>query len=269
MILFEQLRTHYPDHIPAAFKVHVIKEYLQTLLLNRISKSGFAWELVFIGGTSLRFCHGLDRFSEDLDFDYFGTDREVLREQFEAVARRVSREGLPCRVVHDYRDNDNFCKMLFPDISKSYDLGAPRKKIWVKIDIQKNKTPYDKQLHYVNLFGLFFPVYLPVINVLLSMKAVVLTQRAKARDMYDFSFLCNRATIDFSYLKKEMARRGVEVASPAILKQMILRTVEKVDMREKEHEISLFLINSENVLRVSSFFDYVNSLDFNELCKKN
>ena len=98
------------------------------------------------------------------------------------------------------------------------------------------------------------------------MKAVVLTQRAKARDMYDFSFLCNRATIDFSYLKKEMARRGVEVASPAILKQMILRTVEKVDMREKEHEISLFLINSENVLRVSSFYDYVSGLDFNFLC---
>ena len=102
MMSFEQLRTYYPDHIPAAYKVHGT-----------------------FGGTSLRFCHGLDRFSEDLDFDYFGADREVLREQFEAIARRVSNEGLPCRVAHDYRDNDNFCKMLFPDISKSCDLDDP------------------------------------------------------------------------------------------------------------------------------------------------
>ncbi len=266
MMSFEQLRAHYPDHVPAAFKVHVIKEYLQTLLLNRISKSGFAQELVFIGGTSMRFCHGLDRFSEDLDFDYFGADREMLRGQFEAIAGHVSNEGLPCSVAHDYRNSDNFCKMQFPDISKSYTLDDPRKKIWVKIDIQKNKTPYEKQLHYVNRFGQFFPVYLPVINVLLSMKAIVITQRAKARDMYDFSFLCQRAKIDFSYLKQVMAQRGVHVSTPENLKQMILRTVETADMREKEHEISLFLINRENAVRVSSFYDYVNGLDFDALC---
>ncbi len=266
MMSFEQLLTHYPDHIPAAFKVHVIKEYLQSLLLNRISKSGFAKELVFIGGTSLRFCQGLDRFSEDLDFDYFGADRELLRKQFEVIAGFVSNEGLPCSVVHDYRNNDNFCKMLFPDISKTYGLDDPRKKIWVKVDIQKNKTPYEKQLHYINRFGLFFPVYLPVINVLLSMKAIVLTQRVKARDMYDFSFLCSRASIDFPYLQQEIVRRGVHIASPGTLKQMILRTVDKADMREKEHEISLFLINSENAVRVSSFYDYVSGLDFDALC---
>ncbi len=45
-----------------------------------------------------------------------------------------------------------------------------------------------------------------------------------------------------------------------------LHTVEKADMHEKEHEISLFLINSENVLRVSSFYDYVSGLDFDSLC---
>lgn len=39
------------------------------------------------------------------------------------------------------------------------------------------------------------------------------------------------------------------------------------DMREKEHEISLFLINRENALRVSSFYDYVSGLDFDALCE--
>lgn len=266
MISFEQLRIHYPDSLPAAFRLHVIKEYLQTLLLNRISKSGFAKELVFIGGTSLRFCHGLDRFSEDLDFDYFGTDRDLLRDRFEVIGRQLSREGLACSVVHDFRKNDNFCKMLFPDIHKHYDLKDPRKKVWVKIDIQKNHTSYEKQLHYVNRFGQYFTVYLPEINILLSMKAIALTQRAKARDMYDFSFLSSRAKIDFSYLEQDMAHRGLNVAAPDQLKKLIMQTVDKADMREKEHEISLFLPNKENTLRVSSFHDYIKALDFHTLC---
>ncbi len=36
----------------------------------------------------------------------------------------------------------------------------------------------------------------------------------------------------------------------------------------KEHDISLFLINRENATRVSLFYDYVSSLDFDALCAR-
>ena len=68
MLSIEDIRSNYPAQLNRAlFIQHMIKEYLQTLVLDRISKEIVPGNLTFIGGTSLRFCHGLDRFSENLD----------------------------------------------------------------------------------------------------------------------------------------------------------------------------------------------------------
>lgn len=49
------------------------RDYLLTLLLDEIC-SVFTEELVFKGGTALKYFYGLNRFSEDLDFTYSGTN---------------------------------------------------------------------------------------------------------------------------------------------------------------------------------------------------
>jgi predicted nucleotidyltransferase component of viral defense system len=90
--------------------------------------------------------------------------------------------------------------------------------MWVKIDIQDNKTAFDKELHFVNRFGYYFPVYLPLKKILLSMKAIALTSRAKARDMYDFSYLIPQAKMDFNHVKNDLLKRGINITSPGILK---------------------------------------------------
>ena len=48
---------------------HILKEYVELLSLDWLSRSQYADQLVFIGGTNLRLVQGIDRFSEDLDFD--------------------------------------------------------------------------------------------------------------------------------------------------------------------------------------------------------
>ncbi|MBR4512447.1 MAG: nucleotidyl transferase AbiEii/AbiGii toxin family protein, partial [Bacteroidales bacterium] len=53
---------------------HVLKEYIELLALEHLSQSPYASKIVFIGGTCLRLVHGIDRFSEDLDFDCKGMD---------------------------------------------------------------------------------------------------------------------------------------------------------------------------------------------------
>jgi len=51
--------------------VNAVKEYLQTRALNYIyNDRRYNQNLIFTGGTCLRFCFGLPRLSEDLDFDY-------------------------------------------------------------------------------------------------------------------------------------------------------------------------------------------------------
>ncbi|TLP36827.1 nucleotidyl transferase AbiEii/AbiGii toxin family protein [Arcobacter arenosus] len=48
-----------------------LREVLQEIILNSLSKAGFFNEATFYGGTALRILYNLPRFSEDLDFSLF------------------------------------------------------------------------------------------------------------------------------------------------------------------------------------------------------
>ena len=48
--------------------LNTLREYLQALVLRSFYESEAFRNLAFVGGTALRFLHGLPRFSEDLDF---------------------------------------------------------------------------------------------------------------------------------------------------------------------------------------------------------
>ncbi len=49
-------------------EMNALKEITQEIALYSLHKAGFFQKACFLGGTSLRIVHGLDRFSEDLDF---------------------------------------------------------------------------------------------------------------------------------------------------------------------------------------------------------
>jgi predicted nucleotidyltransferase component of viral defense system len=51
-----------------ALKLNLLREYLQAFILRSLHESNAFDSLSFVGGTALRFLHGLPRFSEDLDF---------------------------------------------------------------------------------------------------------------------------------------------------------------------------------------------------------
>lgn len=54
-------------------KKNAMKKIMQEIVLCGLSRAGFFKKAAFYGGTALRIFHGLDRFSEDLDFS-LGTE---------------------------------------------------------------------------------------------------------------------------------------------------------------------------------------------------
>ena len=80
MIDLQSILAYYPPQLAtnAAFHKHILKEYIELLALEHLSQSPYAPKLVFIGGTNLRLVLGLDRFSEDLDFDSLFTFPAML-----------------------------------------------------------------------------------------------------------------------------------------------------------------------------------------------
>ncbi len=51
----------------ALLNKHMLKEYIQLMILDYLSSTPYMRKMAFIGGTNLRLFKGIDRFSEDLD----------------------------------------------------------------------------------------------------------------------------------------------------------------------------------------------------------
>ena len=71
MIHIDNLKNFFPVNLrgnPLYFK-YLLKEYLQLQILDHLSTTSYIRKITFIGGTNLRLVKGIDRFSEDLDFD--------------------------------------------------------------------------------------------------------------------------------------------------------------------------------------------------------
>ena len=75
-----------------------LREIMQEVALAGLYRSGFFEKAAFYGGTALRIFHGLDRFSEDLDFSLlepdpsFSLDKYLvaIQNEFQALGMQVS-----------------------------------------------------------------------------------------------------------------------------------------------------------------------------------
>jgi len=65
MIQLDLIRNYFPLEIRenAAFQKHILKEYLQLMILDFLSTTHYIQKITFIGGTNLRLVKGIDRFS--------------------------------------------------------------------------------------------------------------------------------------------------------------------------------------------------------------
>jgi hypothetical protein len=82
MISFDRIKNYYPASMAenSVFQKHILTEYVQLLTLDYLSTTEHIRKMTFIGGTNLRLTKGIDRFSEDLDFDCKNlTEKEFIR----------------------------------------------------------------------------------------------------------------------------------------------------------------------------------------------
>ena len=122
MIDMMYIRGFYPPHIAdnAVFQKHILKEYVELLALEWITRSEYAKKMVFIGGTCLRLVYGIDRFSEDLDFDCKELGADDFHQMTEKLIAYLRLQGLRAELrakdssrLTAYRSNVYFPELLF------------------------------------------------------------------------------------------------------------------------------------------------------------
>lgn len=96
MITLDTLKAYFPPYMQQniTFNKYMLKEYFQLMILDYLSTTQWSTKLLFIGGTNLRLVKGIDRFSEDLDFDCRDLSFEEFISLTDSVVTMLRRNGL-------------------------------------------------------------------------------------------------------------------------------------------------------------------------------
>lgn len=260
MIDLPSLLAYYPPQIAAnaSFHKHILKEYIELLTLEHLSQSPYAPKLVFIGGTNLRLVLGLDRFSEDLDFDCKQLNAEEFISMTDALVEYLHLNGLQVELRNKenpkltaYRRNIYFPELLF----EMNLTGHREERFLMKIEAQDQGVDYTPQTAMVSRNGFFFPVTVPTKGIMLSMKLAALLARAKGRDFYDTIFLWQQAQPDYDFLRQRCG-----IGDPKALKKAINDKLDTVDLVQKQKDFEHLLFNPSRSAQILHFQQFIDSM---------
>ncbi|NQT96274.1 MAG: nucleotidyl transferase AbiEii/AbiGii toxin family protein [Candidatus Marinimicrobia bacterium] len=154
-------------------------EQFELEVLTRLQSARLLEQLIFGGGSMLRLCHELKRFSTDLDF--YLQDLEKSTVLYEKLTQLMAEHYL----VKD--SQDKFRTILIEIASPEY----PRR---LKIEINKERVITDTRLSIA--WSPFSTHQIPVNSIPLSqmmtLKIEALLDRKEIRDAYDIEFLLRR-----------------------------------------------------------------------------
>ena len=258
MIQIELIRKYFPVQIRdnSIFNKYFLKEYLQLLILDFLSSTPYIRKMTFIGGTNLRLVKGIDRFSEDLDFDCKSFSKDEFIEMSNLVLQFLRNNGLHAEVKD--RENHNLTafrrNIYFPELL--FDLGLTghrEERFLIKPKSQDQGIEYQPVIAIIKGCGFYFPFPVPPDAVLCAMKISAMLSRQKGRDFYDVMFLLSQTTPDYSFLSM---RCGVK--NLVEFKQATAKMLQSVDLNKKMRDFEHLLFNkskSEKILQIGKFIE--------------
>ena len=192
---------------------YAIFEVNQQVILAGLYNGGFFDEAAFYGGTCLRIFHGLQRFSEDMDFSLLASSDnfdftkyfQPVKDMFEIVGRKVEITK---------KDKHSFGKVesaFLKDNTDVYDITfQTEKSIRIKIEVDTNPPLKFNTEQKLLLLPESFMTKCFTLPDLFAGKMHALVFRAwknrvKGRDWYDFEwYVKHRVPLDFKHLSERI-----------------------------------------------------------------
>lgn len=260
MIQIETIKGYFPQEIRgnSLFDRYILKEYIQLMILDYLSTTRFIRKITLIDGTSLRLVKGIDRFSEDLDFDCKKLSKNEFIEMTDDILRFLQRNGL--NVIIKDKDTSRLQafrrNLYFPGLL--FDLGLTghhEERFLIKVESQDQLVNYKPVLVNIRSCGYFFPMLVPPDSTLCAMKIAAMLDRKKGRDFYDVMFLIGHTLPDFSFLEQRIGISSLEQ-----LKQATDKMVSTIDLKNKMKDFEHLLFNKENSKRILRVGEYIRGL---------
>ena len=246
--------------------INALKEIYQEIALLGLYRGGFFKKAAFYGGTALRIIHGLDRFSEDLDFsllkkdpafeieDYFS----YIIDEFEALGIKMTltkkSKSQKSNIESAFLKNDTSIHTLnieidnLPNILDGIHSG---KKIKIKFEIDINPPlKFQTQAHILllpttfNIIAMTLPsLYAGKLHALLFRNWKT---RVKGRDWYDFEWYVKRGIkVNLEHLQERMVESGdINRDNPLTVEKLKILIKEKIgtlDIEKAKQEVQVFI----------------------------
>ena len=181
-----------------------LREITQEIVLVALGRTAFFDKAAFQGGTCLRIFHGVNRFSEDLDFALkvpdstfqLGGYLKTVVEDLGAFGYQIEiddRGGVEDVVKKAFLKDDSIGRLLNLEFRPT---SGPLKKIRIKFEVDSN--PPSGATYEVKVMDFPFPAAVSLFDLPSlfagKMHALLCREYVKGRDWYDFLWYAARTT---------------------------------------------------------------------------
>ena len=207
----------------------IAQEKFEIEVLDRMNSANLLNPLVFVGGSMLRLCYGLNRFSIDLDFWF---RKKVDPESFFVACQET--------FSHYYRLKDAAQKhntLLFEFASRDYPRGL---KVEIRKEIKQVQT--EDAIAFSRYSWHQVAVRAVALPDMMREKIQALLERGEIRDCFDIEFLL---------------RRGVEIdAEPEVCADLI-KTVEGFRKQDFTVKLASLLEDEDRRFYITNGFTFL------------
>ncbi|MEA3306132.1 MAG: nucleotidyl transferase AbiEii/AbiGii toxin family protein, partial [Candidatus Omnitrophota bacterium] len=176
-------------------KLNAMREYLQAYILRIMHDKGVFSTTAFVGGTALRFLHGLPRFSEDLDFSAEKGKTLPFAELMKIIKQELSFAGYNIVVTFTDEKTVNSAFIRFSGLMKDAGISAfAEQKLSIKIEIDTN--PPEGAVTETTVVNKYFPLsfltYEKESFFAGKLHAILSRKYTKGRDFFDLGWYLSR-----------------------------------------------------------------------------
>lgn len=250
-------------------------EVNQQVILAGLYQGGFFDKAAFYGGTCLRIFHGLQRFSEDIDFSLLCPDPEFdFTQYFQPIIDEFASIGRTVDIKK--KDKKNFGKVesaFLKDNTDVYDVSfQTEKSIKIKIEVDTNPPLLFSTEQKLLMEPRSFMTRCFTLPDLFAGKMHALVYRAwknrvKGRDWYDFEwYVRNRIPLDFRHLQERIKEfNGCEKTKEEFMDDLKVR-LSTSDIRQVKSDVLPFIKNPKelDIWSCDYFLQIMNLIKFEE-----
>lgn len=249
--LYEKMLSAYDQSTDQARR-NAIYEVSQQIVLAGLSDGGFFDKAAFYGGTCLRIFHGLNRYSEDMDFTLLKEDESFNFEQyFQPIINQFALVGRTVEITKKNKKGFGKVESAFlKDNTDVYDISfQTEKSIKIKIEVDTMPPLKFSTEQKLLLLPKSFMSRCVALPDLFAGKVHALIFRAwknrvKGRDWYDFEwYVRNRVPLNFEHLQERIRQFNGTEMNLDEFKTALKERLSGADINQVKADVLPFLNN--------------------------